>query len=563
MKNAVIYARYSTDMQTEQSIEGQVHVCKEYAQRNGLSIIDTYIDRAVSGKTEKRPQFLRMVSDSDKGLFDAVLVYKLDRFSRNKYDSVFYKKRLRDNGVKVVSATEAISDTPEGVLLESLLEGMAEFYSKELAQKTLRGLTQSALKCKFTGGHITLGYKITNSKDYVIDEANADIVRFIFESYASGQSYSSIIKELNNRGYKSAAGNSFGNNSLNSILKNKKYIGIYEFNDDISIEDGIPAIVSKEMFEVVQMKLTENKKRSARSKAKISYLLSGKLFCGLCGGSMVGQSTTNTKGYTTAYYECNVKKRLKTCNKKNVRKDWIEKLVVDETMNILTDELIDYIAGKVHAISENDRNNQGIIDSLSAKLKEVEIKLRNISNAIAQGIITETTKEMLLDAEADKTAIECNIEKEKIINKTVITKEQIVFWISQFKNGDSNDNEFCRRLIDAFINSVYVFDEKVVITYNYSGNNNKLTIDNINDALKNEYSKSSDISGCAPPQDFKNPVNSRLTGFFHFHEKGVHKVIYHNFYHNGVFGGLFRGLLRPCEGHGFIPTLLFPIPLKF
>jgi len=155
--------------------------------------MDTYIDRAVSGKTENRPQFLRMVSDSDSGHFDAVLVYKLDRFSRNKYDSVLYKKRLRDNGVKVISATEAISDTPEGMLLKSLLEGMAEFYSKELAQKTLRGLTQSAMKCKFTGGHVTLGYKINANKEYEIDDINAAIVRFIFESYAGGQSYSKII----------------------------------------------------------------------------------------------------------------------------------------------------------------------------------------------------------------------------------------------------------------------------------------------------------------------------------------------------------------------------------
>ena len=500
MQNAVIYARYSNDTQTEQSIEGQIHVCTEYAQRHGIVVVDTYIDRAISGKTENRPQFLRMISDSSSGLYDIVLVYKLDRFSRNKYDNVLYKKRLRDNGVRVVSATEAISDTPEGVLLESLLEGMAEFYSTELAQKISRGLTQSALKCKYTGGRVTLGYKISTNKEYEIDDANAAIVRFIFESYVSGHSYSKIIKELNKRGYKSAAGNHFGNNSLNSILTNEKYIGVYEYSNEVRIEDGIPAIISKDIFEVVQVKMKQNKKRSASAKAKVNYLLSGKLFCGLCGGSMVGQSTRNTKGYPNCYYECNVKKRLKTCDKRNIRKEWIENLVVDETMKMLTDELIDYIAGKVHTVSEKDRDNQGIIDGLSAQLKEVDVKLKNISKAIAQGIITPTTKDMLLEAEADKVAIECSIEKEKIINKTVITKEQIAFWISQFKDGDPNDGEFCRRLIDAFINSVYVYDDKVVITYNYSGDNNKLTISDIQEALKNGASAGSDIKGCAPAQ---------------------------------------------------------------
>jgi hypothetical protein len=347
---------------------------------------------------------------------------------------------------------------------------------------------------------VTLGYKINEDKEYEIDEYNAAIVRFIFESYASGTSYSGIIKELNNRGYRSAAGNHFGNNSLNSILSNKKYIGVYEFNNDILIPDGIPSIIDKEIFKAVQLKMTQNKKRPARAKAKIEYLLSGKIFCGKCGGSMVGQSTTNTKGLSNYYYECGTKKRLKTCDKKNIRKEWIENLVVEETMKILTDELIDYIAGNVYNISEKDRDNQAVIDELNTNLKDVEVRIKNISNAIAQGILTETTKNMLLEAEDEKLNLKCSIEKEKIVNKTVISKEQIVFWISQFKDGDASDINFCRRLIDTFINSVYAFEDKVVITYNYSGDKNKVTIENIQEALKNAGCSSSDLTGCTPPQ---------------------------------------------------------------
>lgn len=497
---AVIYARYSTDMQNEQSIEGQIYVCEEYSRKNGITVISSYVDRAISGKTEKRPEFLRMIEDSNKKLFDYVLVYKLDRFSRDRYDSAIYKKKLRVNGVKVISATEAISDSPEGIILESLLEGMAEYYSAELSQKTLRGLKQSALKCKFTGGHVTLGYKINSNKGYEIDENNAKIIRFIFESYANGCSYNKIITELNTRGYKSAAGNNFGNNSLNSILSNEKYIGIYRFNNDVIIENGIPAIISEELFELVQAKMKQNKKAPARAKARIEYLLSVKIFCGKCGGAMVGQSTTSSRGYTTAYYECNVKKRLKTCDKKNIRKDWIEKLVIEETKKMLTDKNIDFIAENVIRIVNSEKENQGVIKEINAKLREVEIRLKNISNAIAQGIISDTTKTMLLEAEEEKIFLSGRIQQEQVISKTVITKPELVFWLESFRDGTINDDSFCRKLIDTFVHSVYVFDDKLVVTYNTSDKKAEISLTDINKNIENTGVQTSDIKGCVPPQ---------------------------------------------------------------
>ena len=123
MKTAVIYARYSSERQTEQSIEGQLHVCSDYAKRNDLVIVGTYIDRAMTGTNDNREDFQRMLKDSDKRSFDYVLVYKLDRFSRNKYEMAIHRKHLKDNGVKILSAMENIPETPEGILLESLLEG--------------------------------------------------------------------------------------------------------------------------------------------------------------------------------------------------------------------------------------------------------------------------------------------------------------------------------------------------------------------------------------------------------------------------------------------------------
>ena len=164
MKTAVIYARYSSERQTEQSIEGQVRVCTEYAARHNIVIVDKYIDRAMTGTNDNRTDFQRMLKDCTKRAWDIVLVYKLDRFSRNKYETAIHKKTLRNNGVQLVSAMENIPNTPEGIIMESLLEGMAEYYSAELSQKVRRGMNESRQKGNFTGGSILYGFRIVNKR---------------------------------------------------------------------------------------------------------------------------------------------------------------------------------------------------------------------------------------------------------------------------------------------------------------------------------------------------------------------------------------------------------------
>ena len=287
---AVIYARYSSDNQREESIEGQLRECKEYADKNGITILCSYIDRALSAKTDNRPEFQKMVQDSAKGLFDTVLVWKLDRFARNRYDSAHYKAVLRRNGVKVVSATENISDGPEGIILESMLEGMAEYYSAELAQKINRGLTENALKGKNNGGGIPLGYQLTDDQHLRIDPLTAPIVREIYQRYAEGETVRSIITSLNERHILTQKQKPFRPNSLHSVLCNRKYIGEYRYKD-IIIPDGVPSIIPKDLFERVQMRVEKNKRTPARAKAEEEYLLTTKLFCGHCGGRLV--LTTN------------------------------------------------------------------------------------------------------------------------------------------------------------------------------------------------------------------------------------------------------------------------------
>ena len=220
--NVVIYARYSSDNQREESIEGQLRECRAYAERNDMKIIGSYIDRALSAKTDARPQFQKMIQDSNAHRFQFVLVWKLDRFSRNRFDSAYYKRALSKNNVKVISATEPISNTPEGIMLESMLEGMAEYYSAELAEKVTRGHTDNALKCKFNGGSVPLGYRINEERHYEPDPVMSPIVREVFERYAGGESIKELCADMNARGIRTGYGRKFVKSSFQNMLRNRR-----------------------------------------------------------------------------------------------------------------------------------------------------------------------------------------------------------------------------------------------------------------------------------------------------------------------------------------------------
>ena len=281
--DAALYLRYSSDRQTEQSIEGQLRDEIAYCKRNNYRVRAVYVDRATTARKDstKRYDFQRMIEDSAKKTWNIVLVWKLDRFARNKQDSVIYKMRLRKNGVRVVSATELISDNPEGNLMESVLEGIAEYYSAELSQKITRGRRETALKLRNLGGIVPLGYKIEDHK-LVVDPITAKIVHEAFELYADGWALRDIADEFNRRGYKSARGAAFNGNSFCVMFRSKKYLGVYRYKD-MEIPNGMPAIIEPELFEKVNNRLLSNAHAPARNKAKVDYLLSGKIFCGHCG----------------------------------------------------------------------------------------------------------------------------------------------------------------------------------------------------------------------------------------------------------------------------------------
>ena len=495
--NAVIYARYSSDRQREESIEGQIRECTDYAMRNDITLIGSYIDRALSARTADRPDFQRMIADSAKGLFDVVLVYKLDRFSRDRYDSAHYKHVLKKNGVRVISIKENISDGPEGIILESMLEGYAEYYSAELAQKIRRGQYETATKCMNNGGNTPLGYQVDKETGVlVINPSMAPVVQEIFTRYANGDTISNIQKDMEERGIRSRRGNAYSVSVLSNLLKNRKYIGEYKYGDVIT-PDGIPAIIDKELFERVQNRMKANRKAPARTKAEEEYLLTTKLYCGSCGRLMAGESGKGAKGIVYHYYKCSGAKRRLGSKKKAIKKHWIEDVVVRLTVEkVLNDTAIDRIADAILVMQEQGDTMTPV---LKQQLQQCEAEIRNVMKAIRQGIITETTKECLEDLEQQKDSLTASILQLQL-ERRKFTKEEIVEWIGKFKYGNIHDPAYRKEIIDIFVNSVYVYDDKIVFTYNYKDGTETLTLQEIESAL------CSDLTSFSPPKEKDHPT---------------------------------------------------------
>ena len=409
---AVIYARYSSDSQREESIEGQLRECTAFAEKNGITVLRHYIDRAYSAKTDNRPEFQSMIKDSGKRLFDIVIVWKLDRFARNRYDSARYKATLKKNGVKVVSATEIISEGAEGIILESVLEGYAEYYSADLSEKVIRGMTDNALKCKFNGGMMPIGYVIDAEQHFQIDPMTAPFVLEAFKRYDGGETISSIMNWLNEQGLTNTRGRKMTFNSVGHILHNRRYIGEFRYRDVI-VPDGIPAIVPQDLFDRVQEKLAKNKKAPARHKAEDDYLLTTKLFCGYCGAYLCGESGTSRTGKVHHYYKCvSVKKKRTECHKKPVRKEWIEDLVVGETMKmVMDDKAIEAIVSMLMDLQDRDNVNVPLYEQ---QLREADTAISNLLNAIQQGILTRSTKERLEEMENRRDELESRLACEKL-----------------------------------------------------------------------------------------------------------------------------------------------------
>ena len=395
-----------------------------------------------------------------------------------------YKAKLKKNGVRVYYAKQTIPDGAEGIILESVLEGMAEYYSENLSRNVKRGMNENALQCKVTGG-LCLGYRKGKDDKYEIDPVGAKIVQEIFQLYATGMSATQIIKHCNERGYKTVRSRPFTRNSLRTILQNRKYIGVYEY-EDVVIEGGIPPIIKKELFDRVQATLKHNYAARAKTKAKTDYLLTTKIFCGHCGWNMIGVSGTSRHGQTYHYYKCGHRKRGDSCSKKTEKKDLLERLVVQYTVEkVLTRERIEEIATDAIALIEREAADNTLRIAHEQELKDVQKRIKNLLDLMEQGIFTDSTKERLLELESRKKDLERNIARENA-KKPRFTKERIIHWLTSFKRGNIDDEEYRRRVIDTLVNSIYIYDSdggngrRIVFTFNISRENTStLTVSDI------------------------------------------------------------------------------------
>lgn len=475
--NTVIYARYSAGpRQTDQSIEGQLRVCTDFCKQRGLTVIDTYCDRHISGRTDERPEFQRLIADAKRKKFEAVVVYKTDRFARNKYDSAVYKRELKRNGIQIFYAAEAIPDGPEGIILESLMEGLAEYYSAELAQKIKRGMHESALKCQSTGSGRPLGYRVDEQKRFQIDPESAQTVQTIFEQYIKGESNAAICELLNSRGLRTAQGKPFNKNSINRIIKNRKYIGEYRYHD-IVVEGGMPAIIPKDTFNLAQAEMERRRTRKAPKSPKAEYLLAGRLFCGHCKGPMQGVSGTGKSGNKWYYYYCgNTRGKNKTCDKKQVSRDRLERAVVDFTVRyILQEEVLEELARKVHAAQERQNDTASEIAFYEKKLADNKKSIANVLRAIESGAATQTLPARLQELENEQAVIlgEISFLKGK---RLAFTEDQILFALMKHLEpypGES-EQDYRRRIISDFVSEVYLYDDRLLIYFNISSEDGKL-----------------------------------------------------------------------------------------
>ncbi len=460
MKTAVIYARYSSSNQTEQSIEGQIHVCEDYAKRNNIVIVDSYIDRAISGTTDERESFQRMLKDSNNRKWDYVLVYKLDRFARNQYESVIHKHHLKNNGVKLLSAMENISDTPEGMLLESFLEGMNQYFSEELAQKVNRGLHESRMKGHCIGS-VPFGY-IKENKKLKINEEEAFIIQRIYTEYANGKPILQISKDFEKQNI-TKNGQKFLPQTIRKMLQRDIYTGI--LNKHGKAYDKIyPQIISPELFAEVQVRMDKTRYGCRKDNHEI-FKIKDKIFCGVCGKKMYPCSTRSHNGNPLRYYTC-INTRKNNCANKRVHKGFIEKCIEKSIVGYFNvKENLNSLVNDVYTAYIKSVDNDNSLANLRKDLKRVNKSIENIMSAIEKGVVTTTTKSRLEELETKQIALHEKIIIEEAKEKYIFTKEDILKYFEYCTKCDVID-------FDSFVKFVNVFKDKIEIGLNLMVSNN-------------------------------------------------------------------------------------------
>lgn len=479
----------------DESIDAQIRAIEEYADKNDIKIVNKFIDRAKSSTSDKRPAFQEMIKycEADNTGISMVIVHKLDRFSRDKYDSAMYKQKLKVKGIRVVSVLENLDNSPESLILESVIEGMAQYYSANLAREVAKGQKENALKALHNGGDAPLGYDVAFDKTYLVNEEEAQAVKIIFDMYVNGYSYSNIIDKLNDLGYKTKRGNKFGKNSLHGILSNEKYTGVYVFNktqrkgvngkrnghkqksDDeiIKVEGGMPQIIDREVFLQAQEMMQKRKKAPGSHKATTLYLLTGLIRCGECGHAMQGNRRKDKYGNDYISYRCGCRKQKRDCKNKEIKRDYLEEFVLTELeKHVLNDEAIPVLSKALNErLKTKSNDNHEMLTNLRNKLEKVNKEIENILNAIMSGIVNNVLKNKLDELEKVKLNLELKINELSVESDDVvsvdITEDQIRSMFGKFKDFVLTRNlPECKKFIGDYIKEVIVYKDHIEVVFN-------------------------------------------------------------------------------------------------
>ena len=463
-KTAVAYARYSSAGQRDVSIEQQLGDIRAFAAREGYMLVHEYADHAKSGfkHVSARTEFQAMLAAAEAGSFDTVIAWKVDRFGRNREESAIFKGRLRRFGVSVVYAMEPIPEGAAGVLLEGMLEATAEWYSRNLSENVRRGMTDNARRCLYNG-YPVLGYSVSQDRRYQIDPPSAAVVRQIFALYAEGESYTTLSRKLIQHGILTRNGKPYSKSRLSEMLSNENYIGVYKWGD-IRIPGGMPAIIDDSTWEAVQ----RMKRKTARhiEQGNIDFILTGKAYCGLCGRPLIGDSGTSKTGDRHYYYTCQGRKKDHTCDFRNVRKSWLEDLILDEIIDrVLTGPQMERIAD---AVMEQQRKAASVspLAKMEQEQKALRRKMDNINRAIEEGIWDETTAERLRELSSAEKTLRESIEALRFSQSQLVSRDRVLFFLHRFASGDRQDLRHRKFIVSTFVNAVYVFPDHVDLVIN-------------------------------------------------------------------------------------------------
>lgn len=488
MTNAVGYCRFSSNNQREESIDAQRRAIRYFAMQEGYNIIRFYEDKALSGKTAtKRTAFQQMMEDAKSGEFQAVIVHKLDRFSRDLGDTLQYEKKLNDHGIELVSVMEKLDSTPTGILMKTIIAGINSFYVQNLAIEVFKGLKENAYNCCFTGGKPPLGYDILDKK-YVINTHEAEAVRMIFDLYDQGYGYGEIITKLNAQGYTTKTGQPFGKNSLYEILHNERYKGVFIYNkhtkrrsdgsrtrsykkdeEIIRIPNGVPAIVPEDVWNRCNKKTARNRGAGSQANAKEMYLLTGLIYCGECGGKMYGNGRYPAPDRPKLItYRCSTRQMKKCCDNKEIKRDLVEEFVIDQLQQyLLGDKLIPELTAQLNQYIKASETTPQEIASYKQRIKELEGNRKNIVDAITKTGFNATFEQKLKDIEteiATVTAMQLNAEKTQKL--TYVTAEMVEKYIGCFKEYVlKREKPQIRRMLSSYLDRVDVYKDKITVTF--------------------------------------------------------------------------------------------------